>query len=324
MTQITEQTRQLVFVVGKSEIATPLQSPLDRIRAGLQRDPHLSIKTRLAYYSDLSQFVPWLVGRQLTKGVCEEYLADMQQHGKTASTINRHLSAIRWLARWLVDRAIDEQRPDREEIESQAARICDIRSVNGPRSRLGRLITQEEFDALIETCRHDDYKTTGIRDRAILWTLRETGMRRFELAALLVSDFSLEGNHATLNVRNGKGGKSRLCHVVKAIPFLLDWLAARGDVPGPLFLRINRGGKIGTGGVHPNNLGAMLKKRIKLAGLKHMGLHDFRRTLGTAVIEKRGIAIAAKVLGHSNITTTQLYDLSGETEKLAAIQNLFA
>jgi site-specific recombinase XerD len=70
------------------------------------------------------------------------------------------------------------------------------------------------------------------RNRAILWLFLEFGLRRFELAALKLSD--VDRSARTAFVRDGKGHKARTaCYGVGTAQALRKWLRYRGRDEGP-------------------------------------------------------------------------------------------
>ena len=80
------------------------------------------------------------------------------------------------------------------------------------------------------------------RDAAILALLYGSGLRRAEAVGLEVADYDREGG--TLKVR-GKGNKERLAHLGDASQAALEaWLVVRGFASGPLFVAINKGGRL--------------------------------------------------------------------------------
>jgi hypothetical protein len=68
-----------------------------RIAHELAKDPRLkSTNTRHGYLTALAQFEAWRSGRPMTKMLVEAYAADLEQTGRSPTTINRKLAAVRW------------------------------------------------------------------------------------------------------------------------------------------------------------------------------------------------------------------------------------
>ena len=78
----------------------------------------------------------------------------------------------------------------------------------------------------------------GVRDRAVVLTLLDTGVRCSELVSLDLSDWDPEARR--LLVRSGKGNKQRVVSFARGCAeALLAYLEHRGIAPGPLFLASN-------------------------------------------------------------------------------------
>jgi integrase len=163
-----------------------------------------------------------------------------------------------------------------------------------------------------------DRTPAGVRDAAILAMLIATGMRRAELCALRMSDVDLGTGRLRII---GKGDKERTAYLRNgALRYLRDWLAVRGDEPGPIFCRINKAGCIfperalSTTAMHK-----IIKKRAAEAGLRDISPHDFRRTYAGELLDAgQDIATVAALLGHASVQTTARYDRRGERAKEAA------
>jgi len=196
-------------------------------------------------------------------------------------------------------------------------RIRSIRPPAGSRLPAGRDIDAGERLALMQTTARDR-TPAGVRDAAILAMLIATGMRRAELCGLRMSDVDLQSGKLRVL---GKGDKERTVYLRNgALRYLRDWLAIRGDGPGPIFCRVNKGGRIFP--AQPLSTTAMHKiitKRAAEAGLRDITPHDFRRTYAGELLDAgQDIATVAALLGHASVETTARYDRRGERAKEAA------
>ena len=205
-----------------------------------------------------------------------------------------------------------------EELE----RIRQVKPVRGSRLPAGRSVKSGELRALLEVCAKDP-SVAGVRDAALIAVLYATGLRRGELAALLVADYTPAERRLT--VRHGKGRKERLVPVSGGAADLLDeWLVCRGVVPGPLFLPINKGGNIGTAALSTQAVYKALTRRAAEAGLTApVSPHDMRRTfVGDLLDAGADIATVQQLAGHASVTTTARYDRRGEAAKQRAVDLL--
>jgi len=295
----------------------------------LRRDPRLkSDHTRRGYAHDLRAFEAWRAGRPLTKLLVEQYAAELQDAGKSPNTINRALAAVRWWARRLGDLA--HESPElpparRREIVTQSARVAAVGDVRGKRPPKGRHIYPGELVALLRACA-EDRRPGGARDAAMIALAWVTGMRRGEIAGLLLSDYTATAaDEGELRVR-GKGDVVRVAWVFEgAAAALADWLALRGDVPGPLFCPVLKSGAIRAGrGVSPEAMAQMLAGRARRAGIdKPITWHDFRRTFAGNLLEAgHDLVTVQRLMGHATPATTALYDRRDESSRRRAVRSL--
>ena len=157
----------------------------------------------------------------------------------------------------------------------------------------------------------DTTKKEGIRDRAILETLFSTGLRVSELTSL---------NRDTINLNRGefgilgKGGKERVVFISDSASHWLErYLSLRKDTFKPLFIRFQ-------GKVDPYDNGEAMRltsrsiERVVEKYVKALGLsvkatpHTLRHNFATdLLINGADIRSVQEMLGHSNISTTQIY-----------------
>ncbi len=198
----------------------------------------------------------------------------------------------------------------------------DIRPVRGSTLGKGRALTRGELDLMRRAC-EEDPTPAGFRDGAILAVLYLSGVRRSELVALDMADYNpLSGE---LRVRRGKGNKARLTYCESgAGSWVGDWLQVRGPSPGPLFCRIARGNWILVDRrLSGQAIWRMLRKRAQQAGVAPMGVHDFRRTFVSDLLESgEDLSLVAGLAGHASVDTTRLYDERPEAARRKAAGSL--
>lgn len=172
-----------------------------------------------------------------------------------------------------------------------------------------KVLDDSQLKSLLEA--PDCSKKAGLRDKAILETLFSTGLRVSELAAL---------NRDTINLQRkefgivGKGGKERVVFVSDSAAESLErYLSARKDTFKPLFIRFQ-------GTINPENEGAAMRlttrsiERIVEKYVKALGFsikatpHTLRHSFATdLLINGADIRSVQAMLGHANISTTQIY-----------------
>lgn len=167
------------------------------------------------------------------------------------------------------------------------------------------VLTNEEVRRVIGQA--DVGTRPGVRDRAMLETLYSTGLRRFELLKLELSDLDLK--HGTLLVREGKGKRDRMVPVGEQA---LDWndlyltnVRPHWAGPGERLLYISaQGGRMTT-----NGLGNRVREYLLSAGIEREGAcHLFRHAMATHMLEQGAdTRIIQEILGHTSLESTQVY-----------------
>jgi site-specific recombinase XerD len=227
------------------------------------------------------------------------------------ATRNKILSALKGIARMghelhLID-------------GDTVAMIERVHGDKGTRLPAGRAVDAGEVLQLIKSTVKDD-TAAGYRDTAIIALLRQTGMRRAELAGLTMADITVTDDRATLRII-GKGDKERMAYLRNgAYKALRDWLAIRGSDAGHVFCAINKGGVLTCGaGMSTTAIHLILQKRVDAAGIDAFTAHDLRRTFASDLLDAgQDIVTVAGLMGHSSVTTTQRYDRRGERARESA------
>jgi integrase len=143
------------------------------------------------------------------------------------------------------------------------------------------------------------------RDRLVLLTLVQTGLRRAELIALDWADLDLESARPSLLVRHGKGGKPRRQSLAPTLAGELDLLRATRKAPAeaPVFCGLE-GSRL-----QPTILAAIIHRAAKRAKLeKRVTAHTLRHTAATWLRQQTGDArLVAAYLGHADLSTVSRY-----------------
>ncbi|MBP3893008.1 MAG: tyrosine recombinase XerC [Atopobiaceae bacterium] len=277
---------------------------------------NLSDNTVRAYETDLQAYIDWL-GREGIDGYnvshrgLRRYLAELTRARYSTRTINRHLSAIRGLYKWLVSQ-------DRTKNDAAAA----IASPKMAKS-LPKTMGDAEVAALVETCDLEDAE--GLRDAAFLELLYATGARISEVSRLDIDDVDLAQSQVRLF---GKGSKERVVPIYgRAVEMVRRYQAfsrprlalrrKKGPVPPALFLSV-RGNRMSA-----DALRTCFERRVAKAGIDGaITPHAMRHTYATELLSGGAdLRSVQELLGHESLATTQIYThLSVERLKEATRQ----
>ncbi|NBC29497.1 MAG: tyrosine recombinase [Spirochaetes bacterium] len=260
---------------------------------------NLSEETVRAYQRDLGDFARWIGERnEELRSVpfrsVRAYLAELGRRGFAATSVNRHLSALRGLFRYLKRHDYRDDDP------------CELIRSAKTGNRLPEFLFEEEMDKVL-TIQGSDFP--ALRDRLILEFLYATGCRISELVGVNVTDIDMKRRSVLLH---GKGRKDRQAFLGRsALTALTEYLPARtalsrrrGDVAGAALLLNRSGGRLTARGV-----ATMLEKRLRESGIaKHVTPHTFRHSFATHILDRGAdIRVVQELLGHSQLSTTQVY-----------------
>lgn len=174
-------------------------------------------------------------------------------------------------------------------------------------------LDRDELEQFFEA--FDTSKITGIRNRAIAELLYSTGLRISELVSLDVDQVNLERGEFTIR---GKGRKLRTVFISqRAKDWVKEYLVERDDGFSPLFLNHGRTRYIedetDLTGQHRRltayTIQEMVRLTAKKAGItKQVTPHTLRHSFATELLGNGAdIRSVQEMLGHSSITTTQIY-----------------
>ena len=212
---------------------------------------------------------------------------------RSPDTRHRYFREVRCFCTWLRVAGYTENDPFR-----------GLRNVRLPRKVVPPL-APAEIARLIACC--DTRTAMGRRDRAILLTLLDTGIRCAEAVQLDLADCAL--TERRLLVRQGKGGKDRIVPFAdRCADALAVYLADRGTAPGPLFVaaryaRLHAGVRL-----RPNGLKQLLRRLGRAAGIPRVHAHRFRHTFATWAIAHDARELDVQhLLGHSSPEMVRRY-----------------
>jgi integrase/recombinase XerC/integrase/recombinase XerD len=218
-------------------------------------------------------------------------------------TRHRYFREVRCFFNWLVEAGHLEASP-----------FVHVRNVRLP-SKIVQPFAQDDVKLLLAACPD---QPVGVRDRAIMMTLLDTGLRVSELAQLNLDDVNLE--LMRLRVLHAKGNKQRVASFSDACKRdLVRYLDLRGDEAGPLFCATDGHGRLRPNAyLHSNGIKQMLRRLGHKTGLPKVHAHRFRHTFATWAIDQGARELDVQLLlGHSSPDMVRRYTSSYNAEQAA-------
>ena len=224
------------------------------------------------------------------------FLHDLDERGYASSTKSRKIASAKSFFKFLKEEQIVENNP-----------LIDVRQPRAAQS-LPQALTIEEVDRLLEM----SFVTTNAeeaRDTAMIELMYASGLRVSELVGLNLRDVDLD----TGTVRTiGKGSKERIIPIYdNAVESISAYIAhsrykqlrPNTDTQEALFLN-HRGGRLSR-----QAYWLRLKKLATKAGISsNITPHTLRHSFATHLLHGgASLRHVQKLLGHSSITTTQIY-----------------
>ena len=207
------------------------------------------------------------------------------------NTQNYYLIALRVFLKYLMKNEIQTLSPDRIELAKIKERSLD-------------LITVEELNRLLAGPNGSDLK--NLRDKAILELFFSTGLRVSELVSL---DRDLDLSKGEFSIR-GKGEKVRVVFLSEtARKAIKEYLAKRKDMEEAMFIQISIVNKKNFSRLTPRSIERIVKYYAIKAGIsKKVTPHIIRHSFATDLLQNGADIRSVQImLGHSNISTTQIY-----------------
>lgn len=259
----------------------------------------LSSKTTKAYRTDLQQFSEFS-HNEFTIECIREYISHIHKEFKP-KTAKRKIASLKAFTHYLMVQDIITANPF-DKIDTSFREPVVL-----PKTIPFNVITAILSNAYSykESCRTNYSRKCAIRDIAVLEILFATGARVSEICTLTPDAIDLD-EHA-LKIF-GKGSKERIIQienpdVLKALKTYYSEFS--GEISATGFFFVNK--------LHnrlsEQSVRAMINKYTTAAGYdRHITPHMFRHSFATLLLEEDvDIRYIQKILGHSSITTTQIY-----------------
>ena len=186
-----------------------------------------------------------------------------------------------------------------QKIKTLAASDIDLAKTE---TRMIDTLTTNEIKALFSVISGNTLN--DLRNKAIFYMLFSTGLRVSELTAL---DRYIDTSNGEISIR-GKGSKVRTVFISDdANKYLKEYLNKRDDVSEAMFVSKNTKGKESR--LTSRSIERIVKKTAISAGIsKKVTPHTLRHAFATDLLQNGAdIRSVQELLGHSNISTTQIY-----------------
>ncbi|PIR88945.1 MAG: hypothetical protein COU07_03550 [Candidatus Harrisonbacteria bacterium CG10_big_fil_rev_8_21_14_0_10_40_38] len=206
------------------------------------------------------------------------------------STQSYYAIAIRNFLRYLIKKGHTPAAPDEVELPKLPDREIEMLDARD----LERILNSPEGKNL-----------RSLRDRAILETLFSTGLRLSELCSL---GRYIDLDRGEVSVR-GKGSKIRVVFLSDgAKESIKEYLKKRVDTEEALFISISKQGSV-MGKISPRSVERLVTKYARKAGVgSRVTPHSFRHLFATdLLVNGADLRSVQELLGHSHISTTQVY-----------------
>ncbi len=168
--------------------------------------------------------------------------------------------------------------------------------------------TEEDIQRLMAHLPEKTGDEMALRDRAIILTLFDTGLRAAELCDLRLDVLSLR--ERTILV-HGKGGKERAVGIGATTAAAIDRYLRKRRRVNPWLFASKDGTPLKTSGLR-----AVLQRRFEAAGVEFRGAHAFRRGFGITFLQAGGDPNDLKTLaGWSSYEMLRRYTRATETQR---------
>jgi len=271
-----------------------LTSFLDYIRTECQ----LADNTVKAYRRDLIRFQEWLGDRSIPSlkiADLSDFVATLKEKGLAPSTLARHIVALRMFFRYL---------------QLEGVLVENLAELLGSQKlwhRIPDVLSPQMTEKFLKAARPS--QPLYLRDRALLEMMYATGCRASEISNMKLSDIHLDEGYCRCL---GKGNKQRLVplgqNAIQSLQPYLQRLRPELLLKNPNridWLMLSRSGKR----LRREAIWELVKKYALIAGAPTtVSPHTLRHSFATHLLAGGAdLRQVQEMLGHANITTTQIY-----------------
>jgi site-specific recombinase XerD len=251
------------------------------------------------YLADVHNFTTWFselaLGRlPLVDASAEHvryYCQSLRKQGRSTSTINRRLQAVRKFYDFVEHIGLASRNPAR-----------DVERVNERSNTSPRILTADEVNKLLHVV--GDKDSLQRRDRAILLLLLDTGIKVRELVGLRVDDLDLSvGTGYVWIGEDLQSGGRCLALGSETCAALRTYLRIRASAPGVDRLFVSRQGQ----SLSVRTVQRLVSNCGRTAGLEGVSAQALRYTFAHDALEERDLSEIARTLGLRDLTGARRY-----------------
>lgn len=282
----------------------------------LQQSKGYSRNTIEAYRNDLNQFLNFAVNERpnlnawtrVDKPLVLSFILHLKERGYTPSSVARKVAVLKSFYHFLTERHLVDADP--------------TLTVGSPKveKRLPQILSSDEIERLM-AAPLDVTTPKGYRDAAILELLSASGMRVSEVTSLNVADLNLQNRivHCA-----GRGNKRRVIPIQESAVTVLERYLSHGRSAmaneNELALFVNPHGERLT----RQGMWLIIKEYVQKTGITTpVTPHTLRHSFAVHMLNRGAdLANVQRLLGHANISTTQMYTQLVEPAPEMALQKL--
>ncbi|MFC1565211.1 site-specific tyrosine recombinase XerD [candidate division KSB1 bacterium] len=274
---------------------------INRFLRYLKVEKSLSDNTVVSYEFDLKRFNNYLISINIvdpdsvTQNLVSQYMHLLYDMGLASSSIARNLSSVKTFFEYLLNQ---------DYIHKNPAKLVETPKLG---KKLPVVLTINEITTILD--RPDTSKPLGIRDKAMLEFIYGTGIRVSESITVKLKDISFPDKLVRVL---GKGGKERIVpcgefafhYIEKYINEVRGKLIKKNSKPMDCLFLNWRGNPMTRMGFWK-----ILKQYTLQAGINQkVSPHTLRHSFATHLLEGGAdLRAVQEMLGHSDISTTQIY-----------------
>lgn len=259
----------------------------------LKQQRNYSVHTISSYQRDLQSFADFMQKSRLnllnlTRNDIKSWLKQLHSQRLSPRSIQRRLSALRSFFNYLLEFQNFDDNP--------------TSGIKAPKmsKKLPKTFDVDEMQMLLNIKTDDSLL---VRDLAMLELMYSSGLRLSELVKLKRQDIDFREQLVRVF---GKGGKERIVPIGKpAIKAILHWLEHRRKfTKSKTYLFVSKRGHV----ISPRTVQKRFERFSRIYASKHLHPHMLRHAFASHLLESsKDLAAVQKLLGHSDISSTQIY-----------------